>query len=815
MPKLDLDSKHLEAVNPDNPTTAYKVSSSQVHEPVKQESPPLNLSFLSPPLGPDELGRLGSYRLTKLLGSGGMGLVFEAEDTLLRRQVALKVMKPEIAANPTHRQRFLQEARSGASIPHDNIVTVYQVGMENNIPFLAMQYLQGESLAMRLNRAGKIPVPEALRITREVALGLGAAHEGRLIHRDIKSDNIWLEVDSPSQPWKRVKILDFGLARSVSGVDHQTGTGLIMGTPSYMAPEQARGLPLDGRCDLFSLGCVLYQILSGVLPFRGDNTLSILSSLALDEPTPLDHLDSAIPHGVAKLVKDLLAKKPSERVPNSLALLERLQDPNLEKAGPRPSSQHDIPREPAQESAAKSAQAPVPTSSAKPWFLNWKFLGLLLVVFVNLGLLIFNFSSLGINPTGLAGLKEAEPVKVGVLHSTTGYMRYAGKGVKETTLLAIEELNERGGILDYNEQGQPVARRKIVPVIADGLSNPTEFALQAEQLLERHKVAAVFGCWTSADRKQCLKIFSEKKGLLFYPVLYEGLEQNPHVVYLGAAPNQQIEFAFKHLILKEKKAKFFHVGQNSVFSRAAMEIFREQIVDLKKDNPALQAEILQEKLISTGNAKFEEIAKAIKTAKPELIINTLSGDFNRDFFKALRAEGIKGSEIPTLSFHVGGEDLLEQDPSGTIGDYVGWNYLQSIESPENTQFLNKVKAKMGQDVLVTDDMEAGYYGVFLWSQAVREARSVSPVKVAEKIRGQTFQAPGGPVEIDKDTQHTYKIPRIGRIKGPAQFEIFQGNDGKPERPIPFPRYRSEESWNKFLSGLLTEWNGNWLAPAAP
>lgn len=186
----------------------------------------------------------------------------------------------------------------------------FQVGIENNVPYLAMQFLNGESLGSRLHRDGKIPVDESLRIIREVALGIAAAHETNLIHRDIKPDNIWLESDGEGRPWKRVKILDFGLATTISNTEEGTNeSGMIMGTPHYMAPEQARGFPLDSRCDLFSMGCVLYQMISGELAFKGDNALKIMNALALHEPKPLNLIDKSVPTKVAELVHNLMIKK--------------------------------------------------------------------------------------------------------------------------------------------------------------------------------------------------------------------------------------------------------------------------------------------------------------------------------------------------------------------------------------------------------------------------------------------------------------------------------------------------------------------------
>ncbi len=236
--------------------------------------------FLAPPQGPGELGRLGGYRVLKVLGQGGMGVVFLAEDLRLKRRVALKAIKPGAGSAPA-RQRFLREAQATAQLKHDHVVTIYQVGEERGAPFLAMEFLQGEALDERLKHDGQLPILEALRIARETAEGLAAAHEVGLIHRDIKPGNLWLEA-----PRGRVKILDFGLARGGTEDVQITQSGAIVGTPAYMAPEQAQAEEVDGRADLFSLGCVLYRMVTGELPFAGKDTVSTLLAIARDDPLP-------------------------------------------------------------------------------------------------------------------------------------------------------------------------------------------------------------------------------------------------------------------------------------------------------------------------------------------------------------------------------------------------------------------------------------------------------------------------------------------------------------------------------------------------
>lgn len=285
-------------------------------------------AFLGPPKGPDEIGWLGPYRVLKVLGRGGMGVVFLAEDRDLRRPVALKVLKLGKTASREDRQRFLREARAIAAVQHAHIISVYQVGQENEVPYLAMQYLDGETLERRLLREGRLPLNDVLRFGREMAQGLEAAHRRGLIHRDIKPSNIWLEA-----PGDRVKILDFGLVRVLGENSELTPSGYVVGTPECMAPEQARGLGVGPHSDLFSLGCILYRMGTGVPPFRGDNPEAAMFALVTVEQPPMRRLNPDLPSSLSDLVQQLLAKDPANRPPSAEALVAYLQA--LEDEQPR------------------------------------------------------------------------------------------------------------------------------------------------------------------------------------------------------------------------------------------------------------------------------------------------------------------------------------------------------------------------------------------------------------------------------------------------------------------------------------------------
>jgi serine/threonine protein kinase len=277
------------------------------------------LDFLRPPAEKDELGRLGHYRVLRLLGSGGMGMVFQAEDVTLRRAVALKVIRPDLKDREGVGERFLREARSLAAIKHDHLVTVYQAGQEGDVFYIAMELLQGETLDELLRRRGPPEPDEVLRVARETTLGLAAIHARGLVHRDLKPSNLWREA-----PSGRIRILDFGLARPVDPAGALTVSGDVLGTPAFMAPEQARGRPADVRSDLFSLGSVLYCLCTGRTPFQGDTLMAQLTALAVDTPPPPHQVNRRIPPLLSELVARLLEKNPAARPASAEAVLEEL-----------------------------------------------------------------------------------------------------------------------------------------------------------------------------------------------------------------------------------------------------------------------------------------------------------------------------------------------------------------------------------------------------------------------------------------------------------------------------------------------------------
>lgn len=263
--------------------------------------------LLSPPSHPEMLGRLGRYEIERLIGAGGMGLVFKAFDSELNRPLAIKMLSPHLADSGAARQRFAREARAAAAVVHPHVVPIHNVDSDGELPYLVMQYVSGESLQDRIDREGPLELEQILRIGMQVADGLEAAHQQGLVHRDIKPSNILLE-----DRVERALITDFGLARA--GDDASlTRTGFHPGTPHYMSPEQASGRTVDARSDLFSLGSMFYAMSTGRPPFRDESSLSVMRLIAESAPPPMTQTNSRLPEWWVVFVERLMVKSPADR----------------------------------------------------------------------------------------------------------------------------------------------------------------------------------------------------------------------------------------------------------------------------------------------------------------------------------------------------------------------------------------------------------------------------------------------------------------------------------------------------------------------
>jgi urea transport system substrate-binding protein len=744
------------------------------------------LLLLSPPQAEGELGRLAHYRVLRVLGQGGMGVVFQAEDVQLRRVVALKAILPELTANATARERFLREARAAAALKSDHVVTIFQVEQAGDVPFLTMEFLEGESLEDRLRR-GPAPLAEALRIGREIAAGLAAAHAQGLIHRDVKPSNVWLEA-----PAGRVKLLDFGLARAAGSRSDLTRSGKIVGTPEFMSPEQAGGKELDYRSDLFSLGAVLYQMCTGRKPFENESVMAVLLALTMKQPQPIRELNPDVPPGVAQLIERLMEKDPEGRpasadeVGQALAALEAgAPPPPPAAAGVKPATATGL--------AARPTDVLPPSSTPSRRPRRRLLVGLVAgAVLVGAGLAAW----LAFRPRG--GGPPAAPVgpplRLGVLFSRTGTMALSERPVFDAVSLAVEEINAQGGLL-----GRPVEA-----VVADGQSDEAVFARQAEKLIREDRVCTVVGCWTSASRKAVRPVVERLDHLLIYPVQYEGLEQSPNIVYLGEVPNQQILPALSWLVGFENRKRWFLVGSDYVFPHTANAVVRDEA-------RARGCEIVGEEYLLLGATEAAGVVQKIAEAKPDLIVNTINGDTNVAFFRALRRAKVAPPQTPTLSLSISEEELSALGPGAGAGDYVAANYFQSLDNAQNQDFLRRFARRYGAGRTVSSPMETAYTGVHLWAQAVQAAGRDDPRAIREALRGQEYDAAQGPVRIDPTTLHLVQTARVGRIDEAGRLvQVFLSP--QPIVPEPFPPSRSRAEWNGLLEGLYRRWGGRWSNP---
>lgn len=374
-------------------------------------------------------------------------------------------------------------------------------------------------------------------------------------------------------------------------------------------------------------------------------------------------------------------------------------------------------------------------------------------------------------------------IKVGILHSLSGTMAISEKSVVDAEMLAIEEINAAGGVLG----------KKIAPITEDGASNWDTFREKANKLIDEDNVVAIFGCWTSASRKNVLEVFEAKDHMLWYPVQYEGQECSKNIFYTGAAPNQQIEPSVDWL-LKNKGKEFFLVGSDYVFPRTANTVIKAQLA-------AKGGKVVGEDYLPLGNTEVTPIITKIRQALPNggIIYNTLNGDSNVAFFKQLQGAGMNPDKYPSMSVSIAEEEVRAIGPDYLKGHYAAWNYFQTVESAPNKKFVEAFKKKYGEDRVTNDPMEAAYIAVYLWKQAVEKAGTADDLaKVRTAAYGQTLDAPEGKVTLNKN-HHLSKVVRIGEVRDDGLFEIVYSSD-KAVAPLP---------WNQFVKetkGYSCDWS---------
>ncbi|MEW2352791.1 urea ABC transporter substrate-binding protein [Spirillospora sp. NPDC029432] len=364
-----------------------------------------------------------------------------------------------------------------------------------------------------------------------------------------------------------------------------------------------------------------------------------------------------------------------------------------------------------------------------------------------------------------AGGASGNTIKVGVLHSLSGTMAISEVTVKNSEMLAIEEINAKGGVLG----------KKLEPVVEDGASDWPTFAQKAQKLIKKDKVATVFGGWTSASRKAMLPVFERNKALLWYPVQYEGLESSPYIFYTGATTNQQIVPGLDYLKEKGKK-KIYLVGSDYVFPRTANKI-------IKAYAAANGMQVMGEEYTPLGHTEYSTLVNKISQAKPDAVFNTLNGDSNVAFFKQLKSAGFGAQNLPVMSVSIAEEEVKGIGVANIAGQPVAWNYYQTTEGQRNEQFVKAFQAKH-KGAVTSDPMEAGYNAVHLWAEAVKKAGSTDVAAVKKAAAGISLDLPEGKVTIDGATQHVHKTARIGIVQQDGLIkEVWSSKE--PIKPDPY------------------------------
>jgi urea transport system substrate-binding protein len=388
-----------------------------------------------------------------------------------------------------------------------------------------------------------------------------------------------------------------------------------------------------------------------------------------------------------------------------------------------------------------------------------------------------------------AGQASAQnTIKIGVLHSLSGTMAISETTLKDVMLMLVEEQNKKGGLLG----------KKLEAVVVDPASNWPLFAEKARELIQKEKVAAVFGCWTSVSRKSVLPVFEELNGLLFYPVQYEGEESSRNVFYTGAAPNQQAIPAVDYLTESEGVKRWVLAGTDYVYPRTTNKILETYL----KAKGVAAADIMIN-YTPFGHSDWQSIVAEIKkfgsAGKKTAIVSTINGDANVPFYKELGNQGVKAKDIPSVAFSVGEEELAGVDTKPLVGHLAAWNYFMSIKNPMNQEFIQKWQAFTKNPKRVSNDpMEAHVIGFNMWVKAVEKAGTTAPDVVIDSIIGVSVPNLSGGYSTMMPNHHITKPVLIGEIQANGQFDTVWQTPGLVVG----------DEWSDFLpdsKDLISDW----------
>jgi urea transport system substrate-binding protein len=325
---------------------------------------------------------------------------------------------------------------------------------------------------------------------------------------------------------------------------------------------------------------------------------------------------------------------------------------------------------------------------------------------------------------------------------------------------------------------------------------------EAQHLLDDEDVPVVFGCWTSTSRRAVRPLFEQRRRPLFYSVQYEGIESSPAIVYLGAAPNQQLIPAVRWAFAFLERRSFFLVGSDYVFPRVAHEILKDQL-------RSLGAQVSGEAFLPLGSTDVAGLVQQIKRSGASMILNTINGDTNVALVRELRAQGVRADATPMLSFSLDQTGYRDLDPSLVAGDYLAWNYFEAFDSPDNREFLRALRERFGPRA-VTDPMATSYSAVLLWAAAARRAGSTALDPLRAALADVHVATPLGDLRVDPKSGHAVKTVAIGQIGKDGKSQIVWSAP-KPVDATPYPETRTRADWDKLLATLQKEWSGRWEA----
>lgn len=389
------------------------------------------------------------------------------------------------------------------------------------------------------------------------------------------------------------------------------------------------------------------------------------------------------------------------------------------------------------------------------------------------------------------GLPEND-IKIGLLYSQTGNMSLSESSLRDASLLAVEEINAAGGLLD----------RKIEILAEDPRSRTDLYAKYASKMIKKDKVAAIFGCWTSASRKRVLSAVEAEKNLLFYPLQYEGNESSPNVIYTGATVSQQILPALDWLMSKAggNKKRFFLIGSDYIYTQTVNYL-------VKKYLASKNAEVVGEIDSSLDEIDFSVPVAEIVKSQPDIIFSTINGNSNIAFYQEWAKTKIPTEQVPILATSIGESELQQMPVTHVRGHLAAWSYFQSLNTLTNLPFINKFKTEFGGDSVVTDPIVSAYSQIMLWRLAVEKAKSLQADQVLKAFRSgvEYAAAPGFPIKIDPKTQHAYRYCLIGRVRKDRQFDIVYQTP-QAIAPDPYPAFA--------FPGWSCDWTGPGLTRGA-